>query len=39
MSVPTDMTLYFDGTTFSGNGADIDNRCGHSVDTSNAIFR
>ena len=38
MSVPTDMTLYFDGTTFSGNGTDIDNRCNHSLDTSNAQF-
>ena len=38
-NVPTDLTLYFDGTVFSGNGADIDNRCGHSVDTSNAVFQ
>lgn len=38
MNVPTDLTLYFDGTTFSGNGTDIDNQCGHPIDTSNAIF-
>lgn len=37
MSVPTDLTLYFDGTTFSGNGVNVDNRCGHSVDLSRAV--
>ena len=38
MNVPTDLTLYFDGSTFSSNGTDIDNQCGHPIDTSNAIF-
>ena len=37
MNVPTDLTLYFDGTTFSGNGVNMDNRCGHSVDLSHAV--
>ena len=38
MNVPTDLTLYFDGSTFSGNGTDIDNQCGHPIDVSNALF-
>ena len=38
MNVPTDLTLYFDGSTFSGNGTDIDNQCEHPIDTSNATF-
>ena len=38
-NVPTDMTIYFDGSVFSGNGTDIDNRCNHSVDTSGALFQ
>ena len=38
MSVPTDLTLYFDGSVFTGNGADIDNRCDHPIDVSNAHF-
>ena len=37
MNVPTDLTLYFDGTTFSGNRVNVDNRCGHSVDLSHAV--
>ena len=37
-NVPTEMTIYFDGSVFSGNGTDIDNRCSHSVDTSGAVF-
>ena len=37
-NVPTEMTIYCDGSVFSGNGTDIDNRCGHSVDTSGAVF-
>ena len=37
-NVPTEMTIYFDGSVFSGNGTDIDNRCGHSMDTSGAVF-
>lgn len=37
-SVPTDITMVFDGTTFSENGTDIDNHCNHPIDTTNAIF-
>ena len=37
-SVPSDQALYFDGTRFSRNGADIDNRCGHEVSIAAAIF-
>ena len=37
-SVPGDQALYFDGTRFSRNGADIDNRCGQKVDISQAVF-
>ena len=37
-NVPTDVTLYFDGSTFSGNGTDIDNQCDHPIDVSNAVF-
>ena len=37
-SVPGDQALYFDGTRFSRNGADIDNRCGHEVSIAAAIF-
>lgn len=37
-NVPTDGTLYFDGSVFSGNGTDIDNRCGYDVDISKAVF-
>lgn len=37
-SVPSDQALYFDGTRFSRNGSDIDNRCGHEVSIANAIF-
>ena len=37
-SVPGDTTLFFDDSLFSGNDTDIDNRCGHSVDISRAIF-
>ena len=37
-SVPTDITMVFDGSTFSDNGTDLDNPCGHPIDTSNAIF-
>lgn len=38
MNVPTDLVLYFDGSTFSGNGTDIDNQCNHPIDVSKAIF-
>ena len=37
-SVPGDQALYFEGTRFSRNGADIDNRCGHEVSIADAIF-
>lgn len=37
-NVPSDQTLYFDGTRFSRNGADIDNRCGHEVSIASSIF-
>ncbi|MGN8895425.1 zinc-ribbon domain-containing protein [Flavonifractor sp. HCP28S3_F3] len=37
-NVSADGTLYFDGSVFSGNGTDIDNRCGYDVDTSKAVF-
>jgi len=37
-SVPGDQALYFDGTRFSRNGVDIDNRCGHEVSIAAAIF-
>ena len=30
--------LSFPEAVFSGNGTDIDNRCGHEVDISDAIF-
>lgn len=37
-SIPTDLTICFDGTRFEDNGTDIDNRCGPRVDTTKAIF-
>ena len=37
-SVPGEQALYFDGTRFSRNSADIDNRCGHEVSIAGAIF-
>ena len=37
-SVPGDQALYFEGTRFSRNGTDIDNRCGHEVSIAAAIF-
>lgn len=33
-----EQALYFEGTRFSRNGTDIDNRCGHEVDISQSIF-
>ena len=36
--VPGDQALYFNGTRFSRNGTDIDNRCGHEVSIADAIF-
>lgn len=38
-SVPTDVSLKFPRSVFSGNGADIDNRCDQDLDISQAIFR
>ncbi len=37
-SVPGNQALYFEGTRFSRNGTDIDNRCGHEVSIADAIF-
>ena len=37
--VPTDVTLNFKGTLFSGNGTDIDNRCNQPLDLSEAVFQ
>lgn len=36
--VSGDAPLNFPGTRFTGNGTDIDNRCGQEVDLSKAIF-
>lgn len=33
-----DLPLQFSGTRFSGNGTDIDNRCGQPLDLSEAVF-
>ena len=38
-SVPTDITMVFDGSVFSNNGTDLDNRCEHPIDTTNAVFQ
>ena len=38
-NVPTDVTLSFENSVFSGNDTDIDNRCGQAVDISQAIFQ
>ena len=37
-NVPTDLPLDFQGSTFSGNGTDIDNPCGQPLNLSQAIF-
>lgn len=37
-SLPGNEVLDFIGSTFSGNGTDIENKAGHPVDTVNAIF-
>ena len=37
-NVPTDLTLDFVGSVFAGNDTDIDNRCNHPVDISQATF-
>lgn len=36
--VPTQETLNFQGSRFTGNNSDIDNRCGHPVEISQAVF-
>ena len=36
--VPNKLTLNFPGCRFTGNGADIDNRCGQELNLSEAIF-
>jgi len=36
--VPNRMALSFHDTVFSGNGTDIDNRCGQELDLSEAVF-
>lgn len=38
-SVPTDVTMKFADCLFSGNGTDIDNRCGQQLDISQAVFQ
>ena len=38
-NVPSDWTMDFAGTVFSGNGTDIDNRCRQELDLSQAIFQ
>lgn len=37
-NVPTDITLDFEGTVFSGNGTDVDDRCDHPIDLSKATL-
>lgn len=37
-NVPSDETMNFQGSRFTGNGTDIDNRCGHALDITQAIF-
>ena len=37
--VPTDLTLDFSGSVFSGNGTDIDNACGHPIDITQAVLQ
>lgn len=37
--VPTDLALDFQGSVFSGNGTDIDNRCEQPLDLSQAVFQ
>lgn len=36
--VSGDTSLKFYGSRFTGNGTDIDNRCGQALDLSDAIF-
>ena len=37
-NVPTDETMNFQGSRFTGNRVDIDNRCSHALDISQAVF-
>lgn len=37
-NVPTDLTLNFENSVFTGNRTDIDNRCDQPLDLSQAIF-
>ncbi len=37
-SIPTDISLKFHDSIFTENGIDIDNRCNHALDISQAIF-
>lgn len=37
-NVPTDVTMDFPGTVFTGNDIDIDNRCNQSLDLSGTTF-
>ena len=36
--VPTDLTLNFQDSLFSGNGTDIDNLCRQPIDITQAVF-
>ena len=38
-NVPTDIAMNFEGSLFSGNDTDIDNRCNQPLDISQAIFQ
>lgn len=37
--VPNDTPLSFPGTLFTGNGTDIDNRCGQELELEGAVFK
>lgn len=37
-NVPSDECMNFQGSRFTGNGTDIDNRCGHALDITQVIF-
>ena len=37
-NVPTDQVIELHGCRFTGNGTDIDNRCDHPLDISQAVF-
>lgn len=37
-NVPTDQVIELHGCRFTGNGTDIDNRCDHPLDVSQAVF-